>query len=83
MRTIYFKTITSSTLILGSKFNTSANQVASAMKSGTGRDSMVLNKSEESTEVERIKWSTAIPDEDIEAILLDETKLDSVEVGSL
>ena len=43
---------------------------------------MVLNKSEESTEVERIKWSTAIPDEDIEAILLDETKLDSVEVGS-
>ena len=33
-----------------------------------------LNKSEESIEVERIQWGTSIPDEDIEAILLDETK---------
>ena len=35
-----------------------------------------LNKSEESIEVERIQWGTSIPDEDIEAILLDETKLE-------
>ena len=33
-----------------------------------------LNKSEEGIEAERIKWDTSIPDEDIEAILLDETK---------
>jgi hypothetical protein len=32
-----------------------------------------LNKSEEAIEVERIQWAT-IPDEDIEAILMDETK---------
>lgn len=32
-----------------------------------------LNKSEEAIEVERIHWAT-IPDEDIEAILMDETK---------
>ena len=34
-----------------------------------------LNKSEEAIEVERIMWSDAVPDEDIEAILIEEAKL--------
>lgn len=36
---------------------------------------LVLNKSEEAIEVERIMWSDAVPDEDIEAILIEEAKL--------
>jgi hypothetical protein len=36
---------------------------------------LALNKSEEATEVERFKWSDSVPDEDIEAILVEEAKL--------
>ena len=36
---------------------------------------LALNKSEDSIEVERFKWSDAVPDEDIEAILVEEAKL--------
>ena len=36
---------------------------------------LALNKSEEATEVERFMWSDSVPDEDIEAILVEEAKL--------
>ena len=36
---------------------------------------LALNKSEDAIDVERIKWSDAVPDEDIEAILVEEAKL--------
>ncbi|MDA7463755.1 S8 family serine peptidase [Candidatus Poseidonia alphae] len=36
---------------------------------------LALNKSEEATEVELIKWSDSVPDEDIEAILVEEANL--------
>ncbi|MDB2336023.1 S8 family serine peptidase, partial [Candidatus Poseidonia alphae] len=36
---------------------------------------LALNKSEDSIEVERFKWSDAVPDEDIEAILVEEANL--------
>lgn len=42
----HFKTITSSTLDLGSRLSNSSQAVAPAMNNWTGRDSMVLNKSE-------------------------------------